>query len=87
MGRVPATKRVWSFLEIVLSATLLVAGLFTLQEGIASRSTGAVAMLISGAVIITLAAIGLINAIRSLLWHRYMLQVSKPGPGTSEYDQ
>jgi membrane protein implicated in regulation of membrane protease activity len=87
MGRVPKIKRVSSFLEIVLCATLLVAGLFTLQDGIASKSTGGVAVLILGAVLITLAAISLVHAIRSLLWHRYMLQVSKPGPATSEYDQ
>ena len=42
MGREPTIKRVSSFLEIVLSATLLVAGIFTLQEGIAGKSTGAV---------------------------------------------
>jgi hypothetical protein len=86
MGRVPSTKRVWTFLEIIISTTLLVAGLFMLQEGIANKSTGAVAMLILGAAFTTLAAVSLIYAIRSLLWRRYMLQVAKPGPATSEYD-
>jgi divalent metal cation (Fe/Co/Zn/Cd) transporter len=86
MGRVPSTKRVWTFLEIIISTMLLVAGLFMLQEGIANKSTGAVAMLILGATFATLAAVSLIYAIRSLLWHRYMLQVAKPGPATSEYD-
>jgi hypothetical protein len=86
MGRVPTIKRVWTFLEILISATLLVAGLCMLQEGIANKSTAGVAMLILGALFITLAAAGLIYAIRSLLWHRYMLQVSKPDPATSEYD-
>jgi len=87
MRRVPTIKRVSSFLEIVISTTLLVVGIFTLQEGIASKSTGAVAVLILGAVLITLAATSLIHAIRSLLWHRYMLQVSKPGAATSEWDE
>jgi len=86
MGKVPSIKRVWTFLEIVISATLLIAGLFMLQEGIANKSTSAVAMLILGAVCITLGAISLTYAIRSRLWHRYMLQVAKPGPATSEYD-
>jgi len=45
-GKEPSIKRVWSFLEIVISATLLVAGLFLLQEGIANKSTSTVAMLI-----------------------------------------
>jgi len=86
MGQVPSIKRVWTFLEIVISTTLLVTGLFMLQEGIANKSTGAVAMLILGAVFITLSVISQIYAIRSLLWHRYMLQVANPGPDTSERD-
>jgi hypothetical protein len=86
MGKVPSIKRVWSFLEIVISTTLLIAGLFMLQEGVANNSTGAVAMLILGAACITLSAISLTYAIRSVLWHRYMLQVAKHGPGTSERD-
>lgn len=80
MGKVSSIKRVWTFLEIVISTTLLVAGLFMLQEGIANNSTGAVAMLILGAVFITLSVISLIYAIRSLLWHRYMQQLSKLPP-------
>ena len=86
MGKVSSIKRVWTFLEIVISTTLLVAGLFMLQEGIANKSTSAVAMLILGAVCITLAVVSLTYAIRSLLWHRYMLQVANPGPATSERD-
>ena len=86
MGKEPSIKRVWTFLEIVISTTLLVAGLFMLQEGIANKSTGAVAMLILGAVFITLSVISLIYAIRSLLWHRYMLQVAKLGRATSQYE-
>ena len=86
MGKVSSIKRVWTFLEIVISTTLLVAGLFMLQEGIANNSTGAVAMLILGAVFITLSVISLIYAIRSLLWHRYMLRVAKLGPATSHYE-
>jgi hypothetical protein len=86
MGKVSSIKRVWTFLEIVISTTLLVAGLFMLQEGIANNSTGAVAMLILGAVFITLSVISLIYAIRSLLWHRHMLRVAKLGPATSQYE-
>jgi hypothetical protein len=86
MGKVPSIKRVWTFLEIIISTMLLVAGLFMLLEGIANKSTGAVAMLILGAVFITLGVISLTYAIRSLLWHRHMLQVAKPGPATSGYD-
>ncbi len=86
MGKVPSIKRVWTFLEIVISTTLLLAGLFMLQEGIANKSTSAVAMLILGAVCITLAVVSLTYAIRSLLWHRHMLQAAKLGPATSGYD-
>jgi len=86
MGKVPSMKRVWTFLEIVISTTLLVAGLFMLQEGLANKATGAVAMLILGAVFIALSVISLIYAIRSLLWHRYMLQVAKLGQTTSQYE-
>jgi len=86
MGKEPSIKRVWSFLEIVISTTLLVAGLFMLQEGIANKSASAVATLILGAVCFTLGVISLTYATRSLLWHRYMLQVAKPGPATSQYE-
>jgi hypothetical protein len=86
MGKEPSIKRVWSFLEIVISTTLLIAGLFMLQEGVANNSTGAVAMLILGAVFITLSVISLIYAIRSLLWHRYMLQATKLDPATSQFE-
>jgi membrane protein implicated in regulation of membrane protease activity len=86
MGKEPSIKRVWSFLEILISTTLLIAGLFMLQEGMANKSTSAVAALILGAVCLTLGVISLTYAIRSLLWHRYMLQVAKPGPGTSQHE-
>ena len=84
MGKAPSTKRVWTFLEIVISTTLVVAGLLMLQEGIANKATGAVAMLILGAVCSALGVISLIYAIRYLLWHRHMLQVGKLGPATSK---
>ncbi len=86
MGKVSSIKRVWTFLEIVISRTLLVAGLFMLQEGIANKSTSAVTMLILGAAFITLSVISLIYAIRSLLWHRYMLRVANLGPASSHYE-
>jgi hypothetical protein len=86
MGEVSSIKRVWTFLEIVISTTLLVAGLFMLQEGIANKSTGAVAMLILGATFLTVSVISLIYAIRSLLWHRQMLQIAKLRPATSRYE-
>jgi predicted membrane channel-forming protein YqfA (hemolysin III family) len=71
-------RRVSTLFEIVLSATLLILGLYVLQEGIANKSSSSVAMLILGAICFTLGVTTLVSAARSILWHRHMLRHSVP---------
>jgi hypothetical protein len=69
-------RRVSTFFEIILSATLLVLGLFMLYEGSSNKSTSAAAILIGGAVCFTLGVMTLFSAVRSILWHRRMVRHS-----------
>jgi len=69
-------KRISTFFEIILSATLLVLGLFMLQEGISSKSTSVPAILVGGAVFLTVSVMTLFSAVRSILWHRRMVRNS-----------
>jgi len=69
-------KRVSTFFEIILSATLLFLGLYLLYGGSSNKSVSEPAMLIGGAVCITLSAMTLVSAVRSILWHRRMLRRS-----------
>jgi hypothetical protein len=69
-------RRISTLFEIILSATLLILGLYTLQEGSANNSSSAGAMLILGAACITLGAMTLVSAFRSILWRRHMLRDS-----------
>jgi len=69
-------KRISTFFEIILSAALLVLGLYMLQEGISNKSTSAPAILIGGAVFFTVGVMTLTSAVRSVLWHRRMVRHS-----------
>jgi hypothetical protein len=69
-------RRISTFFEIILSATLLVLGLFMLYEGSSNLSASAPAMLIGGAVCFTLGVMTLFSAVRSILWHRRMIRHS-----------
>jgi hypothetical protein len=69
-------RRISTFFEIILSATLLVLGLSMLYEGSSNKSTSAPAMLIGGAVCFTLGVMTLFSAVRSILWHRRMVRHS-----------
>ena len=71
-------KRVSALFEILLSGTLLILGLYVLQEWIANKSTSSVAMLILGAICFTLGLTTLVSAARSILWHRHMVRHSIP---------
>jgi len=71
-------NRVSTYLEIILSATLLFIGLYMLYEGSLNKSAGAVAILIGGAVCFTLGVMTLVSTFRSILWHRRMLRNSVP---------
>jgi hypothetical protein len=69
-------RRISTLFEIILSATLLILGLYMLQEGTANKSSSMDAILILGAVCFTLGVATLISAFRSILWHRHMLRHS-----------
>ena len=69
-------RRISTFFEIILSATLSVLGLFMLYEGSSNKSTSAATMLIGGAVFFTVGMMTLCAAVRSILWHRRMLRHS-----------
>ncbi len=69
-------KRISTPFEIILSATLLVLGLYMLYEGSSSKSASEAAILIGGAVCFTVSVMTLTSAVRSILWHRRMLRHS-----------
>jgi len=69
-------KKIATFFEIVVSATLLAFGLYLLHEGSSNQSVSEGAILIGGAVCFTLGVMTLVSAIRSILWHRRMLRHS-----------
>jgi hypothetical protein len=69
-------RRVSTFFEIMLSATLLVLGLFMLYEGSSNKSASEPAILIGGAACFTSSVMTLISAVRSILWHRRMVRHS-----------
>jgi hypothetical protein len=73
-------RRVSTFFEVILSATLLILGLYMLREGSSNQSSSAAAILIGGAVCFTLGVMTLVSAVRSILWHRRMLRHSMPNP-------
>lgn len=69
-------KRISTLFEIILSAALLALGLYMLYEGSSNKSASEAAILIGGAVCLTLGVMTLVSATRSILWHRYMLRQS-----------
>ena len=69
-------RRISTSFEVILSAALLVLGLYMLQAGISRDSTSASALLIGGAVFITVGMMTLLSAVRSILWHRRMVRHS-----------
>ena len=74
-------KRIWTSLEVLISAGLLVLGLYMLFEGILNKSTNEAGIVIGGAVCFTLGVTTLISAVRSILWHRRMMQHAMPDRG------
>jgi hypothetical protein len=76
-----SVKRVSTPFETILSAAMLFLGLYLLYEGSSNRSTTASAILIGGAVCLTLSLMTLVSAVRSILWHRRMLRHSAPNHG------
>jgi hypothetical protein len=71
-------KRTWTLFEIIISAALLLLGLYMLQEGISNTSARAPAIVIGGALFFTIGVMALVSAVKSILWHRSMLRDSMP---------
>ena len=71
-------KRITTLFEIILSATLLILGIYLLHEGSSNKSTNEAAILIGGAVCFAAGAMTLVFSARSVLWHRRMLRHSQP---------
>ena len=71
-------KRISTLFEIIVSAALLLLGLYMLYEGSSNKSTNEAAILIGGAVCFTLSTMTLVSAVKSLLWHRRMRRHSTP---------
>jgi hypothetical protein len=76
-----SVKRVSSPFETTLSAAILFLGLYMLYEGSSNKSATAPAILIGGAVCLTLSVMTLVSAVRSILWHRRMLRHPAPNHG------
>jgi hypothetical protein len=71
-------RRISTLFAALLSATLLILGIWLLYEGILASSASETAILISGAAFFALGVMTLVSAIRSLLWHRHMVRNSSP---------
>ena len=71
-------RRISTLFEAILSATLLILGLYMLHEGSSNKSPSEAVILIGGAVCLTLGVMTLVSATRSILWHWHMLRHSIP---------
>jgi len=69
-------RRIATFFEIIVSVTLFILGLYLLYVGSSNQSVSEAAILIGGAVCLTLGVMTLVSAVRSILWHRRMLRHS-----------
>jgi len=69
-------RKIATFFETVVSATLLAFGLYLLHEGSSNQSVSEGTILIGGAVCFTLGVMTLVSAVKSILWHRRMLRHS-----------
>ncbi len=72
--RRPCMRRVATFFEVLVSATLLMSGLYMLYQAGSNKSLDAATILIGGAVCFTVGVMTLTSAVRSILWHRKMLR-------------
>jgi len=71
-------RRISTAFEVILSLTLLILGLYMLYEGSLNKSASVTAILIGGAVCLTLSVMTLTSAVKSILWHRRMLRHAMP---------
>jgi hypothetical protein len=63
-------RRVFTFLEILVSGSLLILGLYALKEWISDNSPYAIAFVLVGALLIAGSLMTVIFGVRSILWHR-----------------
>jgi hypothetical protein len=71
-------RRIWTLLEVMMSAILLFTGLYMLHDGSLNKSKNETAILIGGAFCFSLSLITLVSAVRSFLWHRHMRRHAMP---------
>lgn len=67
-------KFVFSTPETIVCASLTIGGAYMLKEGIGDRSATASVLVLAGAAFLATGIVGLQAAVRSILWHRAMLQ-------------
>ena len=81
-------RRISTVLEMTLSATLLILGLYLLYEGGSDKlASGGGIALIGGAFCFTLGVMVLIVAVRSVIWHWQMLRQSAPNQPVAQRDR
>jgi len=71
-------RRISTSFEVVMVSVLVVVGLYLLYEGSVNRSANESGSVIAGAAFLTLGAIALVSAVKSILWHRRMLRQTLP---------
>jgi hypothetical protein len=69
-------KRIFAIPETVICASLLIAGIYLLSDGISTNSQTAAELLIFGALLIVFGVVTLQAVLRSIVWHRIMLRRS-----------
>jgi len=74
-------RRISTFFEVLLSVTLLFAGLYLLFVGSSNKSASEATVLLGGAVCVALSGMTLVSAVRSILWHRHMMRHSLANHG------
>jgi hypothetical protein len=73
----------WRLFELVVASLLLAVGSGLLYYGSVDHSVTAGAVLICGAAFFSLGAMMVVSAVRSILWHRRLLQHAMPHRGSS----
>jgi hypothetical protein len=71
-------RAISTLLKVMMSAILLVAGLYMLHETGLSKSLNEIVDMIGGAVCLSLGLLTLVSAVRSILWHRHMVRHAMP---------
>ena len=72
MSHHPSARRIWTFLEILVSASLIPLGIYLLVVANSNRSKNDDVMILPAAMCLAAGATSLVYAMQSLLWHRKM---------------